>query len=110
MRWHQLNLTMDGAWMGARIWQLLWEASVAGERAEEGNAIFLASDGRGGVTLYFPPSAQLLATAVGAGWCDKPDLAELTLLAGPDSAWFVHFGAGGAARPPAYLAANTTSA
>lgn len=94
MRWHALKLKMGRTDLGARIWKLLWEASIAGERADEGNALFLADAGADLVTLYFPPPAHLLATAVGAAGCAKPDPAQLTLLAGPQSAWRVHFGPG----------------
>lgn len=100
MRWHGLRMAMDHSGTGPRVWKLLWEASVAGEQLDEGNAIFLAQEDRGCVTLYFPPSAGLLATAVGAARCRKPDVHGLRLLAGRPAAWDVHF-AGPATVPAA---------
>jgi hypothetical protein len=91
MRWHGLRMTMDHSGTGPRVWKLLWEASVAGEQVDDGNAIFLAQEDRGCVVLYFPPSARLLATAVGAVRCRKPDVRGLKLLAGRAAAWDAHF-------------------
>jgi hypothetical protein len=91
MRWHGLRIAMDHSGTGPRVWKLLWEASVAGEQVDDGNAIFLAQEDRGCVTLYFPPSARLLASAVGAVWCSKPEVRGLKLLAGRPAAWEVHF-------------------
>jgi hypothetical protein len=91
MRWHGLRIEMDRSGTGPRVWALLWEASVAGEQVDDGNAIFLAQEDRACVTLYFPPSARLLATAVGARRCDKPQPRGLRLLAGRCAAWEVHF-------------------
>jgi hypothetical protein len=92
MRWHGLRIAMDHSGTGPRVWALLWEASVAGEQVDDGNAIFLAQEDRACITLYFPPSARLLATAVGATRCDKPEARGLKLLAGRRAAWDVHFG------------------
>jgi hypothetical protein len=94
MRWYGLRLVSDHAAAGGPIWKLLWEASVAGEPVDDGNAVFLAQEGDGCVTLYFSPSARLLATAIGASRCRQPDPQGLTLLAGPQRAWDVHFRAG----------------
>jgi hypothetical protein len=91
MRWHGLRLTMDHGGTGTRVWQLLWAASVAGDPADEGNAIFLSQEDRDCVTLYFPPSARLLATSVGARRCGKPQAQGLKLIAGSAGAWDVHF-------------------
>jgi hypothetical protein len=91
MRWYGIRLMSDHAAAGGRIWKLLWEASVAGEQVDDGNAIFLSQDGGGCVTLYFSPSARLLATAIGASRCRQPKPQGLTLLAGAEGAWYVHF-------------------
>lgn len=96
MRWHGLRLKMDADGLGTRVWRLLWEASVAGEHVEEGNGVFAAPAGRDCVTLYFPPAAQLLATSVGARQCPKPQGSGLTLVAGHERAWQVHFDESGA--------------
>ena len=98
MCWHGLRLTMDRGATGPRVWKLLWEASVAGDARDEGNAIFLAQEDRACAVVYFPPAARLLATAVGARRCGKPQIDGLELLAGSADAWGVHFGAR-AARP-----------
>jgi hypothetical protein len=90
MRWYGLRLTTEHGVAGG-TWRLLWEASVAGEQPDEGNAIFLSPDSGGCVTLYFSPSAQVLAKAVGASRCPKPEPGRLTLLAGAERAWHVHF-------------------
>jgi hypothetical protein len=96
MRWHGLKLKMDGDGLGTRVWKLLWEASVAGEQVDEGNAVFAAPDGQDCFTLYFPPAAQLLASSVGARHCPKPQGPGLTVLAGHERAWQVHFDASAA--------------
>ena len=98
MRWYGLRLATDGEVAGG-TWKLLWEASVAGEQADAGNAIFVSPPGDGCVTLYFSPSAALLATAIGARRCEKPEPAGLTVLAGAERAWDVHFSAEPAGRP-----------
>lgn len=94
MRWYGLRLMTDGAAPARGTWQLLWEASVAGEPADEGSAVFVSHRGRGDVTLYFPPSAELLAAALGASRCPPPDRDGLALLAGGERAWLLHFGEG----------------
>lgn len=99
MHWHELKLGMDDTGTGQRVWKLLWTASVAGEPADEGNAIFAAHRGRGRMTLYFPPCASLLATGVGATACAKPDAQGLMILAGRPGAWQVHFATRSASLP-----------
>lgn len=91
MRWHGLKLKMDGNGLGTRVWKLLWEASVAGEHVDEGNAVFAAPAGGDCVTLFFPPAAALLAASVGATRCPKPEGPGLTIVAGHEAAWQVHF-------------------
>lgn len=44
------------------------------------------------VTVYFTPSASVLASAFGAAPCAKPEPAEgFSLLVGDDRSWEVHF-------------------
>ena len=55
-------------------------------------AIFSRYDADGVATLYFSPTADVMATAFGASACSKPNACpDLVLLVGDFSSWATHF-------------------
>jgi len=100
MNWYSLSLKqgMDGLIEDA--WRLAWEVARSANALDYSNAIFQrASPGKSEVIIYFSPSASLLSASFGAKRCEKPTVQGMTLLAGDDRAWQIHFG-GKPGRPP----------
>lgn len=70
---------------------MAWRVAYAGEAVHPGNALFRASAGRVGATLYFSPEAGELAQVFGARRCTVPPPGQLCLIAGDARAWRLHF-------------------
>lgn len=83
-------------------WQAAWEAANDGEEADFSNAIFRAIGCHEALTLYFSPTAQLIAETFGAKPCDKPAATGMSMVAGDERAWEIHFRGtrGGPAKTP----------
>lgn len=92
MRWYSLAL-MEGA--GDLIedsWKVAWEVARLESEPDFSNAIFQKRGPRGRLTLYFSPAAHVCAEAFGAAPCDRPSPTDMTLVAGDERAWQIHFG------------------
>jgi len=72
MNWYSLSLKQGGDGLIEDAWKLAWEVARSANGLDYSNAIFQrAGPGRSEVTLYFTPSAGLLAAIFGAKRCDK---------------------------------------
>jgi hypothetical protein len=93
MNWYSLSLRQGDDGLIEDAWKLAWEVARSANAVDYGNAVFRkAEPGQAEVTLYFTPSAGLLAARFGANRCDKPVAQGLTLMAGAERAWQIHFG------------------
>lgn len=93
MNWSCLVLKHGSDGLIEDAWKLAWEVAQSTHEIDYGNALFeRAGPGRSEVTIFFPPPADLLAVSFGAKACAKPPVNGLTLLAGDERAWTVHFG------------------
>ena len=93
MNWSCLVLKHGSDSLIEDAWKLAWEVARSTHSTDYGNALFERSGpGRSEVTIFFPPSADLLAASFGAKLCPKPPVNGLTLLAGDERAWTIHFG------------------
>jgi hypothetical protein len=100
MNWYSLSLKQGGDGLIEDAWKLAWEVARSANALDYSNAIFQkAGPGKAEVTLYFTPSAGVLAASFGAKRCDKPLVQGMSLVAGDDRAWQIHFG-GKPGRPP----------
>ena len=70
-----------------------WETLRVARRISSDAAVFSRYDLETNVhTVYFTPSAELLAKDIGAMPCEKPDpKKDFSLIAGEDGAWEAHF-------------------
>ena len=91
MTWYRLSLVGDVEEINQVAWQSAWEASQSKELIDHSSAIFGKVAGGKGLTLYFTPSSQLLAKTFGATPCSKPWPFGLSLFAGDNRAWRIHF-------------------
>jgi hypothetical protein len=92
MSWYSLDL-LDG--VGELVedsWTLAWDVARSEDEADFSNAIFQKSRPGKRLTLYFSPAAQLLAEAFGAKACARPSPTDMSLVAGDERAWQIHFG------------------
>jgi hypothetical protein len=92
MNWYNLGLAGGIKNISEGAWQLAWEVSKAGTGLDHSNAIFKKAGPDSRLVLYFTPSSQLLAESFGAKPCAKPSPAGLSLVAGSERAWQIHFG------------------
>ena len=92
MSWYSLNLLEGVAELVEDAWKLAWEVARAGHEADYSNAIFRKSRPGDQLTLYFSPTARLLAETFGAQPCARPSPTGMTLIAGDERAWQIHFG------------------
>ncbi len=92
MNWYNLILKQSSDEMTAGAWKLAWEVAGSTKALDCSNAIFQkAGPGKSEMTLYFTPSAATLAITFGANRCNKPAAQGLTLVAGDERAWSIHF-------------------
>ncbi|GEM_PF-2532576 len=93
MAWYSLTLTQGVDGLIEDAWKLAWEVARSANALDYSNAIFQKpGPGRYEVTIYFTPSASLLAASFGAKRCEKPSVLGMSLVAGDDRAWEIHFG------------------
>lgn len=92
MTWYSLALAGDIKNISKGAWQLAWEASQDEGGLDHSNAIFKKVGPDNRLVLYFTPSSQLVAESFGARPCAKPSPQGMTLLAGSERAWQIHFG------------------
>lgn len=92
MTWYSLGLAVSIKDTSEGAWQVAWEVSRAETGHDDSNAIFrkIGPDKR--LILFFTPSSQLLAESFGATPCEKPSATGLSLVAGSERAWRIHFG------------------
>lgn len=90
--WYSLDLIEEVGELVEDVWKLAWEVLRSGTEPDYSNAIFQRMVPGKGLTLYFSPTAHLLAKAFGASACDRPSPAGMTLVAGDERAWQIHFG------------------
>lgn len=90
--WYFLDLTVGVAELIEDTWKLAWEVSRSGAEPDYSNAIFQKIWPGKGLTLYFSPTARPLAQAFGASPCARPSPADMSLVAGDERAWQIHFG------------------
>jgi hypothetical protein len=99
MNWCSLTLKQGVDGLIEDAWKLAWEVARSANTLDYSNAIFQkVGPGKSEVTIYFTPSASLLAASFGAKRCDKPTTSGMSLVAGDNRAWEIHFG-GRPARP-----------
>jgi hypothetical protein len=91
MSWYILELKVAEGELVGDSWQLAWVVSRGTGEDDPGNAIFQKQQPGRGIALYFSPSARLLAETFGAKPSAKPSPAGMTLVAGDDRAWTIHF-------------------
>lgn len=92
MGWYRLDLR-DG--IGALVedsWKLAWTVAQSGNETDCSSAVFQKRGPQDRLTLYFSPAAHALAEAFGAVPCERPSPADMTLVAGDERAWQIHFG------------------
>lgn len=92
MRWYSLALMEGVGNLVEDTWKLAWEVALSGGEADRSNAIFQKRGPGKRQTLYFSPAAHVLAETFGAAPCDRPSPTDLTLVAGDERAWQIHFG------------------
>jgi hypothetical protein len=92
MNWYSLGLAGGIKNISEGAWQLAWEVSKAGVGRDHSNAIFKKAGPDNRLILYFTPTSQMLAESFGAKPCAKPSPAGLSLVAGSERAWQIHFG------------------
>jgi hypothetical protein len=90
--WYSLDLTEGVAELVEDVWKMAWEVSQSVGEPDYSNAIFQKIRPGKRLTLYFSPTAGLLAEAFGASACDRPSPADISLIAGDERAWQIHFG------------------
>jgi hypothetical protein len=95
MTWYSLTLKEGVDALIEDAWKLAWEVARSANATDYSNAIF-QKDGPGKfeVTIFFTPSANLLAASFGAKRCEKPSAHGMSLVAGDERAWEIHFGGG----------------
>jgi hypothetical protein len=93
MNWSCLVLKQGSDGLIEDAWKLAWEVARSTNSVDYSSALFERNGpGRSEVTIFFPPSAAVLAISFGAKRCDKPPVNGLNLLAGDERAWTIHFG------------------
>jgi hypothetical protein len=92
MRWYSLDLLNGVSEAVEDTWKLAWAVTQSFGEPDCGSAIFLQRGPRDRLTLYFSPEAHELAEAFGAVPCQRPSPAGMTLLAGDERAWQIHYG------------------
>jgi hypothetical protein len=90
--WYSLDLTEGVAELVEDVWKMAWEVSQSVGEPDYSNAIFQKIRLGKGLTLYFSPTAYLLAETFGAEPCARPSPIDMNLVAGDERAWQVHFG------------------
>jgi hypothetical protein len=90
--WYSLGLAGGLENISKAAWQLAWEISQTECGPDDSSAIFkkIGPDHR--LILYFTPSSQLVAETFGARRCSKPSPSGMSLVAGAEGAWLIHFG------------------
>jgi hypothetical protein len=92
MNWYRLELLEGDEEHVDEAWVTAWEVAMAEqEELDPSNAVFRRPRGRGGWTLFFTPSARLLAETFGAVACGPPTAEALSMVAGDPRAWQIHF-------------------
>ena len=100
MNWFSLTLEPGVDGLIEDAWKLAWEVARSSNALDYSNAIFQKpGPGKFEVTIYFSPSARLLAASFGAKRCDKPSASGMSLVAGDERAWDIHFGGRPAGSP-----------
>jgi hypothetical protein len=92
MNWYSLGLAGGIKNISEGAWRLAWEVSKAEAGLDHSNAIFKKAGPDSRLILYFTPTSQMLAESFGARPCAKPSPAGLSLVAGSERAWQIHFG------------------
>lgn len=92
MTWYSLGLAGGLEDISEDAWHLAWEISQAETGRDHGSAIFKKVGPDHRLNLYFTPSSQLIAETFGARRCAKPSPAGMSLVAGSEHAWQIHFG------------------
>lgn len=92
MTWYSLVLAEDISDVSQAAWQLAWEVSQEQANPDQGNAIFRKAGPDHRLTLFFTPSARVLAESFGASPCAKPSAAGMGVVAGSERARQIHFG------------------
>jgi hypothetical protein len=93
MNWSCLVLKQRSDGLIEDAWKLAWEVARSTNSVDYSNALFERNGpGRSEITIFFPPSAAVLAMSFGAKRCDKPPVSGLSLLVGDERAWTIHFG------------------
>ena len=93
MSWYSLTLKEGVDGLIEDAWKLAWEVARSANALDYSNAIFQKNGpGKYEVTIFFTPSASLLAASFGAKRCEKPAAPGVSLVAGDDRAWQIHFG------------------
>lgn len=92
MTWYSLGLAGGLEDFSEDAWRLAWEISQAETGPDDSSAIFKKPGPDHRLTLYFTPSSRLIAETFGAMRCEKPSPAGMSLVAGPENAWQIHFG------------------
>lgn len=93
MGWYRLDLLYVGA--GELVedsWKLAWAVTQSGDETDCSSAIFQRCVAGDRPTLFFTPAAHDLAETFGAVPCERPSPTDMTLVAGDERAWQVHFG------------------
>ncbi len=93
MNWYSLPLKQGMDSLLEDAWRLAWEVARSANAVDYSNAIFQKlGPGKSELTIYFTPSAHLLAASFGAKRCEKPLVHGMRMVAGDERAWDIHFG------------------
>jgi hypothetical protein len=93
MNWYSLVLKRGGDGPIDDAWKLAWEVARSPNAIDPSNAIFQKpGPGKAEITIFFTPSARMLAETFGGKRCAKPQADGVTLVAGDERAWAIHFG------------------
>lgn len=90
--WYGLHAAEGVGELVEDVWKLTREVSQFSGESDYSNAIFQKTRPGEAPTLYFSPATAPLAEALGAMPCNRPSPSRMTLVAGDERAWQIHFG------------------